>query len=108
MKIKVIEAEGYVLDWLVAKCLGFGLDLAPDGYYTFKPSTDYAYGGPIMEREKFCAPLWYRFGEQWVASHPKNAALGILGPTQLIAAMRCYVISKLGEEVEVPDDLMEV
>ena len=27
------------------------------------------------------------------------------GPTPLIAAMRCYVISKLGEEVEVPDEL---
>jgi hypothetical protein len=27
------------------------------------------------------------------------------GPTPLIAAMRCYVISKLGDEVEVPDEL---
>lgn len=27
------------------------------------------------------------------------------GPTALIAAMRCYVASKLGEEVEIPDEL---
>ena len=27
------------------------------------------------------------------------------GPTPLIAAMRCYVASKLGDEVEVPDEL---
>jgi hypothetical protein len=29
----------------------------------------------------------------------------IYGPTPLIAAMRCYVASKLGAEVEVPDEL---
>jgi len=27
------------------------------------------------------------------------------GPTPLIAAMRCYVASKLGEEVDVPEEL---
>ena len=27
------------------------------------------------------------------------------GPTPLIAAMRCFVVSKLGDEVNVPDDL---
>ena len=27
------------------------------------------------------------------------------GPTPLIAAMRCYVASKLGDEVDVPDEL---
>jgi hypothetical protein len=27
------------------------------------------------------------------------------GPTPLIAAMRCYVASKLGDEVEVPKEL---
>ena len=27
------------------------------------------------------------------------------GPTPLIAAMRCYVASKLGDEVEVPVEL---
>ena len=29
----------------------------------------------------------------------------VSGPTPLIAAMRCYVVSKLGDEVEVPDSL---
>ena len=27
------------------------------------------------------------------------------GPTPLIAAMRCYVTSKLGDEVEIPEAL---
>jgi hypothetical protein len=30
------------------------------------------------------------------------------GPTPLIAAMRCYVTLKLGDEVEVPEELKEV
>jgi hypothetical protein len=29
------------------------------------------------------------------------------GPTPLTAAMRCYVASKLGDEVEVPDELLQ-
>lgn len=28
------------------------------------------------------------------------------GPTPLIAAMRCYVASKLGDEVEIPEELL--
>ena len=28
----------------------------------------------------------------------------LIGSTHLIAAMRCYVASKLGDEVEVPDE----
>jgi hypothetical protein len=30
------------------------------------------------------------------------------GPTPLIAAMRCYVASQLGDEVEVPEELKGV
>jgi len=29
------------------------------------------------------------------------------GPTPLIAAMRCYVASKLGDEVEIPQELAQ-
>lgn len=28
------------------------------------------------------------------------------GPTPLIAAMRCYVASKLGDEVDIPEELI--
>ena len=30
----------------------------------------------------------------------------VTGPTQLIAAMRCYVLSKLGDTVDIPDELV--
>lgn len=29
----------------------------------------------------------------------------LIGPTPLIAAMRCYVASKLGDNVEIPEKL---
>jgi hypothetical protein len=29
------------------------------------------------------------------------------GPTPLIAAMRCYIASKMGDEVKVPDELLQ-
>ena len=116
MKVKISEASGSVLDWMVAKCEGRH-ELAPfwvdDDKYgnhierPFSPSTDWAQGGPIIEREivergllmssrlKRCEAV-YPGKPEWAMCY---------GPTPLIAAMRCLVVSKLGEEVEVPDEL---
>lgn len=110
MKIKVSEASGSVLDWMVAKCEGRH-ELAPfwvdDDKYgnhierPFSPSTDWAQGGPIIEREG----ITLRCGlHGWDAELEEFDAISH-GPTPLIAAMRCYVASKLGGEVEVPGGL---
>jgi len=97
MKIKTSELTDTALDWAVAKCEGVEFDLAPDGYYTFKPSTSWAIGGPIIEREGIGVfPLGNERG--WAAGLQS-------GPTPLIAAMRCYVASRLGDEVDVPEGL---
>jgi hypothetical protein len=69
-------------------------------------STDGNQGGPIIEREKYNAPVWDRLWQQWSCPDPKNAALGILGPTLLVAAMRCFVCARIGKEVDVPDELL--
>lgn len=109
MKIKTNELTGAALDWAVAKCEGFKYPNDP----VFKPSTNWAHGGPIIERERiFLKPsklspttakriAWGAHGfygntEQKVHRH---------GPTPLIAAMRCYVASKLGDEIDVPEEL---
>ena len=73
----------------------------------WNPSETWEQGGPIIEREKiavtphhslhWCAH--YQFGQT-----PGNFK-GSYGETPLIAAMRCYVASKLGDEVEVPEEL---
>lgn len=112
MKIDVSEASGKVLDWLVSQAHG-DMGLAPVAY-----STDWGLGGPIIDRERIkVAP---NLGGSWHGQMRHETEHSLVekpvlagwtnkhGPTPLIAAMRCYVASKLGDEVEVPDELMEV
>ena len=101
MKIKTSKLTGAALDWAVAKCEGYRLDLVPEGEYT--PSTDWAQGGPIIDRERISVAS---IDPHWQASMPSTIYQGEQdGPTPLIAAMRCYVASKLGDEVKIPEEL---
>lgn len=109
-KIKVSETTGAALDWLVAKCEGLPVDALPGLSVQSSAnwpmySTDPAQGHPIIEREGInigtnCPTGW--------AAHKRMGmrATGGFGPTPLIAAMRCHVISKMGETVEVPEGLL--
>ncbi len=76
-------------------------------------SEQWSQGGPIIQREEIGlrrnAPC--SRGREWEAS-PSITAKGAggkwgYGPTPLIAAFRCFVASRLGDEVEVPDELMK-
>lgn len=118
MKVKTSELIGPALDWAVAKCEGFDAikyearrvkilhrrdDAQPR---TYTPSTDWAQGGPIIERERITFSEERRglyLGFIWNGVAHVNLSEG---PTPLIAAMRCYVASKLGEEVEIPEELL--
>lgn len=121
MKIKVSEATGSALDWLVAKCDGYclqlddkvlGPSLVPtEGYLhdekplsCFRPSTCWEQGGPIIEREGLSCEPFKGSKSDW-RCFELTVGHVYAGPTPLIAAMRCYVAFKLGEEVEVPDEL---
>lgn len=101
--VKTSALTGTLLDWVVAKCDGYRLDLAPEGSYT--PSTDWAQGGLIIERERintYATPIG------WDATRDLDMldfSRTYRGLTPLIAAMRCYVASKLGETVEIPEEL---
>jgi hypothetical protein len=89
----------------VAKCAGYRLDLAPEGSY--RPSTDWTQGGPIIERERiFVRPKTVGGWRCWIYDGKgEGIKFDQHGPTPLIAAMRCYVASKLGDEVDVPEEL---
>lgn len=70
------------------------------------PSTNWAIGGPIIERERVVTfpdgqGGWAAFvqGNPTCAYVDTTALDEILGPTLLIAAMRAYVASKFGDEV---------
>lgn len=104
--IKTAELTGAALDWAVAKCEGYRLDLVPEDGYT--PSTDWAQGGPIIEREGINLFQRKRIatpGRPWLAYTATHLEQG--GATPLIATMRCYVASKMGETVEVPEELTQ-
>ena len=100
--MKTSELTGVALDWAVAKAIGEYKPVAVPKY-----SSDWAQGGPIVEREKidlsWDVELAHKDG-WW------RAEIDVMyeseGQTPLIAAMRCYVASKLGDEVEVPDELL--
>lgn len=119
--IKTSELAGSSLDWAVAKiddrkpilitdepCENYwvcqcsrALGYVEIGERGFSPSTYPEDGQPIMERELIgsmpVSDAWWRAGDV-------DGANGF-GPTMLIAAMRCYVASKLGDTVEVPEEL---
>jgi hypothetical protein len=85
------------------------------------PSTDWSQGGPIIERESIFVlreQSGFKGRRLWAATSGASKAIGLnddsvklyrdafyFGPTPLIAAMRCYVASKLGDEVELPEEL---
>jgi hypothetical protein len=79
---------------------------APSGVYkgTYRPTTNWAQGGPIIEREWI--DLHCVDDSLWTAdcSTPDGLIMGS-GPTPLIAAMRCYVASKLGDTIDLPEEL---
>ena len=117
MKTKTAELTGTALDWAVAKCEGYveegvyGEPKIIDGclhlHYCdvvlssdFKPTMDWSDGGPIIEREKITISDAL---DEWVAG--SKGRLTYFGPTPLIAAMRCFCASKLGDTVEIPKEL---
>lgn len=124
--MKTAELIGPALDWAVAECEGYVIewdDVFEDYWLehgdvrhtrlgNYSPSTHWSQGGPIIERECIAT---YASGACSVA--PKNPDYWVAeildteemitqyGPTPLIAAMRCYCCAKLGDEIDIPEEL---
>lgn len=73
----------------------------------YHPSTDWSQGGPIIERERIDIVSDPNGTAGWMAlTYVNFSKVFKSGPTPLIAAMRCYVASKLGDEAEIPEELL--
>lgn len=112
--MKTSELKGVALDWAVAKCSSDSLaeTVRKDWRWrpsTYSPSTNWKEAGPIIYREKIdimqstgriCAAMW-----EDLPGGGRLIAEMLDCPHPLIAAMRCYVASKLGDEIEIPKEL---
>ena len=106
--MKTSELTGAALDWAVGKCEGRqGCWFGQSPHY--QPSTDWSQGGPIIEREGIAIDCirWSGKIDGWIAVLPlfDEAKYADPSPTPLVAAMRCYVASRLGDTVEIPESL---
>jgi hypothetical protein len=105
-EMKTSELKDPALDWAVAIC-EHNVGWEPEGEDRDYYSTDWAQGGPIIEREGIDICTSTRGG--WIATlitdWEEDVVVRGEGDTCLIAAMRCYVASKLGDEVEIPEEL---
>jgi hypothetical protein len=122
--MKVSELEGAELDYWVAKAIGYEIVMRPQhdiggieqrmikgkgGYFGIPQyHRDWSQGGPIIEREGIDVVFlrvekWWESGMNLTnkenAENLPNLFPESNGPTPLIAAMRCFVTSKFGEEV---------
>ena len=89
---------------------------------SFTPSSDWSHGGPILDQ--YITKVFRNVGGTWsamilrddpVPHEHRGTSLALThrvqfngaGPTPLIAAMRCYVASRLGDETYVPEELLK-
>lgn len=109
--MKTADLTGPALDYWVAKAEGMDESRAPysSGLWMregapvcgvagvpFTPSLSWEFGGEIIERERMeVVPV---DGVAWEATSREGGGYA-RAATPLIAAMRAYVASKLGEEV---------
>jgi hypothetical protein len=107
--MKTSELTGLTLDYAVAIANGDSIIISQQNWPWY--STDWAEAGLIIEREGI--EFWTYSANQdehgnftaiKTAKHPSSTQ-HYSGSTPLIAAMRCFVASKLGDEVEIPKEL---
>lgn len=137
MKIKTADLIGLALDWAVSVAdglrpvmrhdymrtkaaannykgdLAWHLEVTPNEPITVDEagvthvlraySEQWSKGGPIIEREKIAVD-WDH--DCWNASTDEHPAY-YSAATPLIAAMRCFVASRLGDEVDIPEELLK-
>jgi len=127
MKVKTAKLVRPALDWAVVEAQGLKavfphgqlfLDHGKGNWSWYEPSTAWGHGGPIIEREGIGLEQM-RLGDGWHATigctlhdflmwdEPYDLdAYYAEGPTPLVAAMRCFVASELGGEVDIPEELL--
>ena len=107
-KIKTSELTGAALDWAVTKCEGHDASVGEGEWGMWGWASSWGQASAIIERENISITSttfsWWECAEGWYAHIGERYAHG---DTPLIAAMRCYVASVMGDEIYVPEELKE-
>lgn len=120
MKVKTSDLIGPALDWAVARVENLQVYTTESGIVrvllnnlvkVWMPCEDWAQGGPIIDqltrRGLRIHGMKCRYGtDETSVNVDVNGHYAMSGPNILIAAMRCYVASRLGDEVEIPKELL--
>jgi hypothetical protein len=118
--VKVAELTNVALDWAVAEAANleytFDLYVGSDecdavplvivNGRQWNPTSLWSQGGPIIEREGISINFDGDGIHTDLTDIEGRFFQGFDGLRPLIAAMRCFVASRLGDEVDVPDELM--
>ncbi|MDH1236487.1 phage protein NinX family protein [Stutzerimonas stutzeri] len=115
VEVKTTELIGPALDWAVAKAEGYDEGWLLRQMNNPNPatraipaySTDWSQGGPLIEqyRMHICPIVYDGIGmtQCWIDSCDNR----FIDSTPLIAAMRCLVVAKLGDTVQIPSELIQ-
>lgn len=117
--MKTSELIDLALDWAVAEAKGDvrlqydsreGLIISNIlGWIPYRPSRAWQQGGPIIESEGITVSKedggWSAYFRDKLFEEDGSDHWSV-GETPLIAAMRCFVASRLGDEVAVPEELL--
>ena len=122
MKVKTHDLTGAALDYAVAMCnwpelvWGDTIGLSahargliviperkePDCYWS--PSTNWSQGGPLIEQALLVVSPHPKYGWQCRAYMD---TITYKGSSFLMAAMRCYVVQSIGDEIDIPEELVQ-
>lgn len=120
--VNVSELEGVALDYAVAVACGLHIEMFGrcfeaswlhdhvDGSRsrimgTFRPSADWSHGGPLIDRHVVSLTNESSHWSALSVAGGKGCA-SEFGPTPLIAACRAIVAAKMGDTVDVPEELL--
>lgn len=104
MRYQVDTLSGAPLDLAVAMTEGYGpaIRIGWDCFddwadaNDYRPSTDWATGGPIVGRER----IEFRWSEKQCHAWSPRGGVTSLGETELIARLRAYVKSRHGDYID--------
>lgn len=105
MQVKTRELKGSDLDYAVSLCEDVTFSPLRSSRHYYAPSTNWVHGGPLIERNGISVIRPENKDGKPVWAAVQGYSKAIEGPTPLIAAMRCLVYAKLGDKVEMPEEL---